>query len=194
VALIDNIAACDHLGEIRGSDVLAAREGLVATKTFACAQVADYVGEVDRAIELFRWFLDHAGSDPRVGEAEAGLARNLIARARAGDNSVIERPERTGGSGGGHAQLVFSNDTRYEQQIVVTGPETRMVTVEASATSEAYAERPGGCRTDVPSVTIDLAPGTYEIMIFDDVARPDVGTWDLGAGARYGWCAFYVLA
>ena len=192
--MIENVAACDLLSVMENLPTFSDRRDLIATKTFECAQFASFVGDIDAAIDRYESFLDQAADDPRFSEAEAGLARNLIAEAKLGVTSEFERPARSGNSGGGHAQLLFSNDTVYDQRVIIVGPESRIVTVEASSVSSTYAQRPTGCRTDVPSVTIELVPGTYEVMIYDDVAAPEIGTWTLESGTEYGWCAFYVRA
>lgn len=191
-ALIENVAACDHLGWMRQTPAF--RDDLVLTATFECAQFASFVGETRDAIARYQWFLDHAADDPRVVDAEAGLAHNLIADARQGRNTPIDRPLRTGSSGGSHAQLRYSNDTVFDQHVVIVGPETRIVTAPASPTSATYSTPPLGCRTDVPTVTIELTPGTYDVMVYDDVAPPELGTWTLESGAEYGWCSYYVAA
>ena len=192
--MIENVAACDLLPVMENLPTFSDRRDLVATKTFECAQFASFIGDIDTAIDRYESFLDQAPDDPRVSEAEAGLARNLIAEAKLGVTSEFERPARSGNSGGGHAQLLFSNDTVYDQHLIIVGPESRIVTIEASSVSSTYAQRPTDCRTDVPTVTIELVPGTYEVMVYDDVAAPEIGTWTLESGTEYGWCAFYVRA
>lgn len=193
-ALIDNPAACDLLPAMQSMPAFTARADLIVTKTFECAQFASFVGDIQSAIDGYESFLDLAPDDARAPAAVAGLAQNLIAEARQGVTTDMPRPQRSGSSGGGHAQLLFSNDTVYDQHVVVVGPEARIVTVEASSVSSTYAQRPNACRTDVPTVTIGLQPGTYEVMVYDDVAAPEIGSWTLESGAEYGWCAFYVRA
>ncbi len=188
-AMLDNVGACAHLAELVPPGV---PSDVMVSKLFSCAQFADFVGDRDRAIELYRSFLAAHPDDPRAPEATAGLARNLIARARAGDTAPFERPARSGSTGDRHAALDYSNDTPYDQQIVLSGPDARIITVPASPTSVIYDTAPRECRSDVPTVTIDVAPGTYDIMISDDVTDPEIGTWTLAAGAEYGWCSWYV--
>ena len=190
--MIDNVAACDLLPVMESLPTFSERRDLIVTKTFECAQFASFVGDIATAIDGYESFLDLAPDDPRAAAAEAGLAQNMIAEAKLGVTNEFERPARSGNSGGGHAQLLYSNDTVYDQHIIIVGPESHIVTVEASSVSSTYAQRPTGCRTDVPSVTIELIPGTYEVMVYDDVAAPEIGTWTLESGTEYGWCAFYV--
>jgi hypothetical protein len=191
-ALRANYGACGMLDRIRTSIPAPVGETLYIDTTFMCAQFSDFVGDVPGAIELYRSFIAAAADDVRIADAEAALARNMIADARANDAEQLQDIGRSGSSGSDLAQFVFRNDTEYEQTLVITGPETRFVTIEASPTSSTYTVEPLDCRTDVPSVTLDLVPGTYDILLSDEVVEAQVGTWQLDRGAAYDWCSFYV--
>jgi len=94
--------------------------------------------------------------------------------------------------GGGVTRLIIRNDAESDLDVVLTGPETRFLTVEGSPTSWTYAEPPWDCRVDVPVLTIDLIPGVYEVM-FERYGDPiSVGTWDLRSGAIYDFCLYLV--
>jgi hypothetical protein len=190
-ALSSNFGACALRDLIRGSVTAPEGEALYIDTTFTCAQFADFVGDTSGAVELYEEFIAVAPSDARVPEAQTKLARNMIADARAADAEEFDAVEPSGSSGSDLAQLVLWNDTAYEQQLVITGPETRFVTVPASPTSPTYATPPLSCATDVPSVTLDLAPGTYDLLVSDEVDTM-VGTWQLDQGTAYEWCVFYV--
>ena len=191
-ALIDNAGACGFLEGIRMTDELVAREGFLASKTLNCAQFAHFVGDTGTAIELYQWFLDNTDGDPRTATAEAGLAWNQIAEARTQGVAVWDRPERWGTVSGGVTRLIIRNDAVSGLDVVLTGPETRFLTVEGSPTSWTYAEAPWDCRVDVPVLTVDLIPGVYEVM-FERYGEPfSVGTWDLRSGAIYDFCLYMV--
>ncbi len=192
--LAANFGACDRLDQVR---VLADRtEGstLWLDTLFTCAGFADFVGDVEGAIDYYEQIRSEGVEGERAVQAEAGLARNLIAQARAAGADQLLDIARIGSSGSGMAQLSFSNDTAYEQTLVLSGPEGRIIVIEASPTSSAYLTRPSSCREDVPKITLDLTPGTYDVLLSDQIVDAEVATWNLTSGSAYGWCSFYVRA
>lgn len=189
-ALIENAGACDLLWTMR--DQLAGREGFAATKTLRCAELAHFFGDTGTAIELYRWFLDNTQDDPRAGGAEAGLAWNLIAQARANGTTEWERPGRSDQIGGNVARMIIRNDAWSALDVTLTGPETHFLTVAESPTSAQYFDHPNECRLDVPSITIDLTPGVYDVMFERNGNAAAVGTWDLRAGSVYDFCLYLV--
>ena len=192
-ALIENAAACGALEAMRTIDELAGREGFLASKTLKCAQFAHYVGDRAMAIELYQWFLDNTEGDERTSIAEAGLAWNRIAAAR--DNGITEwsAPLRAGSSGGSFVRLIIRNDAWSELDVILTGPVTQFITVDESPDSIVYtSEGRDGCRLDVPSVTVDVPGGVYEVMFERNGLRIAVGTWDLRAGSMYDFCLYLV--
>ena len=190
-ALSANFGACELRDRIRTSIPAPTGETLYVETTFTCAQFADFVGDTSGAVDLYQAFIAAAPGDTRVPEAQTKLARNMIAEARASGAQEFDPLEPSGSSGSDLAQLVLWNDTAYEQQLVITGSETRFVTVPASPTSSTYTAPPLTCATDVPSVTLDLVPGTYDLLLSDDVETM-VATWQLDQGTAYEWCVFYV--
>ena len=192
-ALLENTNACQLLDQMRTEPAIAIRSGFVATKTLTCAQFSDFVGDRDAAMTGYQWFLDNAGADPRVSIARDGLARLTHAKAREDGADIASAPERSGSSGSSLSRVVIYNDSPNELKIVVSGPESRIEVVPASPTSSEYSTiGPLFCRTDVPSITIDLLPGTYDVLVSGGSLNPVFGSWPLAQGAEYSTCYFVV--
>jgi hypothetical protein len=192
--LAANYGACARLEAVRVLHERTEGSTLYVDTLFTCAGFADFVGDVDSAIGYYEQLRSLGVQGEQATRAEAGLARNLIARARAQGADPLLDIARIGPSGSRLAQLSFSNDTAYVQTLVLSGPEGRIVVIDASPTSSTYLTPPSSCRDDVPSVTLDLTPGTYDVMLSDAVVDAEVATWTLEAGAAYGWCSYYVRA
>lgn len=195
-AMLANVDACGLMDEVRADAALATREGFLATFTFGCAQMAEYSGDYGAAIEWYQWFLDHVPLEPRSGVALDGLARSTVALARQRGASELPPPAPTGGSGTAAAEIVLYNDTPDELRVVVSGPESRIVEIPASPTSSYYSMvGPAACRTDVPSVALELTAGTFDVLV-ETTTADDVddflGSWVLDASASYESCFFVV--
>jgi hypothetical protein len=187
-ALIANYAACDHLAELRSEPAIAGRAGFLPTITLTCAQTAEFFQDYSGAVERYQWFIDNAPTDDRLVAARDGLARSLIAEAQQGGAGSLPQPVDTGGSGSSLASVVIYNDSPEELRIVMSGPESRIEVLAASATSGEYdLVGPSSCRTDVPMLELQVPSGVYEVLVeaTSGGISPFTGTWTLGRGDAY---------
>ena len=194
-ALIANYAACDHLAELRSEPAIAGRAGFLPTITLTCAQTAEFFQDYSGAVERYQWFIDNAPTDDRLVAARDGLARSLIAEAQQGGAGSLPQPVDTGGSGSSLASVVIYNDSPEELRIVMSGPESRIEVLAASATSGEYdLVGPSSCRTDVPMLELQVPSGVYDVLVeaTSGGISPFTGTWTLGRGDAYASC-FYVV-
>lgn len=194
-AALANYAACDHLEQMRSEPAIANRAGFLPTITLTCAQTAEFFQDYTGAVERYQWFIDHVPTDDRLVAARDGLARSLIAQARQGGTGSLPQPTDTGGSGGSLATVVIYNDSPEELRIVLSGPESRIETLAASATSGTYdLVGPTSCRTDVPSLELQVAAGDYQVLVeaTGGGISPFTGTWTLDRGDAYASCFFIV--
>lgn len=194
-AILQSGQACSLLGTAQTEPVLLARATFVADFTFWCAQVADISGDYSAAVERYQWFVDNAPLDERITAARDGLARALINEAESAGAGELPAPVPAGGAGGGATDVVVYNDSPEELRIVLSGPESRIEIVPASTTSTEYSlVGPTSCRTDVPSLALELQPGEYRAMVeaTSGGVSPFVGNWTLDAGDAYESCFFVV--
>jgi hypothetical protein len=157
--------------------------------------VAEVGGDDASAIDWYQWFLDHAPLDARATAARDGLARSLIHRAAGAGAGTLPTPQPTGRSGSAATRVVVYNDSPEQLRLVLSGPETRIEIIAASATSSVYSlVGPPTCRTDVPSLVLQLAPGEYKALVEATGGGVEefVGTWSLTKGAAYESCFFIV--
>lgn len=123
------------------------------------------------------------------------MARSLIAEAQQGGAGSLPQPVDTGGSGSSLASVVIYNDSPEELRIVMSGPESRIEVLAASATSGEYdLVGPSSCRTDVPMLELQVPSGVYDVLVeaTSGGISPFTGTWTLGRGDAYASC-FYVV-
>ena len=195
LALIGNYAACDHLEQLRSDSNIAARVGFIPTIMLTCAQTAEFFQDFDAAIERYQWFIDNAPADERVVAARDGLARSLIAEAEQGGAGSLPQPTDTGGTGSTLASVAIYNDSPEELRVVMSGPESRIEYLVASATSSEYdLVGPLSCRTDVPRLELQVPAGDYRVLVeaTGGGIDPFTGTWTLGSGDAYSSC-FYIV-
>lgn len=194
-ALLANYAACGYMDRLTTDPMLTNREGFVPNVMFTCAQTAEYLGDVESAVEWYQWFVDNAPFDPRFTTARDGLARSLIKQAEQAGSGELPPPTDTGGSGSSLTEVTIYNDSPAELRIVISGPESRIEVIPASPTSDEYSlVGPLSCRTDVPTLTITVAAGDYRVLV-EDISggvRPFTGTWNLTSGDRFASC-FYIV-
>jgi hypothetical protein len=194
-ALLGNFGACGEFDRITAMPTLQARPGFMPNLMFMCAQTAEFFGDAATAIERYEWFLANAASDPRATSARDGLARCLILQAEASGAGELPPPTDTGRSGSSAVEVVVYNDSPTELRIVLSGPESRIELLGASPTSGEYdLIGPLSCRTDVPMLSLTVAPGEYRVLVEDTsgMVNPFTGTWTLTSGDRFASC-FYIV-
>ncbi len=195
--LLQSPEACAVLSDAQADAVVMAREGFVANFTFWCAQVAENSGQFDAAVERYQWFVDNAPLDERAVAARDGLARALISQAQNSGAGTLPQPTKSGGSGGSLTAVVVFNDSPEELRLVLSGPESRIEIIPASPTSTTYSlTGPDVCRTDVPSLKLQLQPGDYQTLVESTSGgvNPFVGSWTLVKGSAYRSCFFVVTS
>ncbi|MGZ4740519.1 MAG: hypothetical protein ACXVLM_14925 [Ilumatobacteraceae bacterium] len=196
-AMLASAESCTVLVDAQADAVVLTREGFVADLTFWCAQVAENSGQFDAAVQRYQWFVDNAPLDERAVAARDGLARALINQAQNSGAGTLPEPTQSGRSGGTLTDVVVFNDSPEELRLVLSGPESRIEIIPASPTSTTYSlVGPPVCRTDVPSLELQLQPGDYQTLVesTSGAVNPFVGTWSLAKGAAYRSCFFVVTS
>jgi hypothetical protein len=195
IGLLDSAEACSLVDEAQTDAVVLARPGFVADFTYHCAEVAEYAAEYDVAIDRYQWSLDNAVDEEHATLARDGLARSLINRAEDVGAGELPEPVPAGGAGRGVSEVVVYNDSPEELRLVLSGPESRIEIIPASPTSSTYSlVGPPVCRTDVPSLQLNLAPGDYRALVESTSGNvsPFSGDWSLSSGDAYQSCFFIV--
>lgn len=100
----------------------------------------------------------------------------------------LEQPRSSGSSGTGSAEVVVENGTAETLEVLWTGPTTGKVRIDPGDAGDDctdYRSR--------PTESISLPSGTYTVVVqtvTDSGVTPFKGTWDMGAGTRYGECYY----
>lgn len=196
-AMLENPASCDWYGQV---EALLAAEGTGIALEFLwqCGQDYQARGELVQAVGVFERLWEGYPAHQRAWEAEAALARTLVALARAGSTQPLADPETVGGSGGERAEVWIRNGWPLGMRVAFSGPEGRVAWLEACDACEvgAGAGLPA-CPEGTPMGRFELAPGTYEVMMAPAGERARqlfVGRWELAGGAAYEYCICPALA
>ena len=194
-ALLAVPESCAVVAAAQADPAVVAQSEFLANFVFRCAQVAEFIGAHGDAVDRYQWFLDHAPLDPRVTTARDGLARALINQATGAGAGALPSPQSTGRSGTTAARVTIYNDSPETLRLVLSGPEARIEFIPASPTSSNYSGiGPTKCRTDVPSIELQLQPGEYKALVEATSGNVSdfVGTWTMARGAAYRSCFFIV--
>jgi tetratricopeptide (TPR) repeat protein len=195
-ALLENSVTCERAGSLQNNNTISSRPDFMPRLYFKCGQAYEKDRDWSNAIAMYEAFLAEFPDHALAPEAEAGLARAIIAQAKAGGAGDIPAPERSGSTGSGQTEVVIQNDSPERLRIVFSGPESRIEELAACSSCINYTGiGPLYCPEMGPIGRYTLEPGEYEVVvesITDSGVTPWTGTWTLGSGDEYSSCFFLV--
>jgi tetratricopeptide (TPR) repeat protein len=194
--LLENSAACKNAASLQKNKAISTRPDFMPRLYFNCGQAYEEDKNWSNAIAMYEAFLAGFSDHALAPEVEAGLARSLIAQAKAAGAGEIAPPERSGSTGSGFTEVIIQNDSPERLRIVFSGPETRIEELAACSSCITYTGfGPLYCPEKGPIGDYTLQPGEYEVVvesISDTGVTPWTGTWALESGDEYYSCFFLV--
>jgi len=195
-ALLANPVACENVSALESNAVIAGWPDFLPSLYYNCGQAYEQLQDYAEAIRMYETFLSKYAEHRLAGEAQAALARSLVADARASGAPEITMPERSGSTGNASAVVVIQNDAPEQMRIVFSGPEAQIEELEACTACTKYFEvGPAFCPEKGPIGRYVLQPGEYDVRveaIDNERVEPFVGTWQLGEDSEYYTCFFIV--
>lgn len=153
-------------------------------------------GSYECALRLCDAILRYHSGSPQAPEAERIRVRIEISLIRGESHGELPPPvESSPTQLGGRVKVRIRNDTPYRLTVLLEGPTTLSLTIEASpGSSEYFVVPPRACPAGVMERTIFVEPGTYEVAVRvnDPNVSPYYGTWTLEPDTEYVSC-FYIL-
>ena len=195
-ALLENAVTCERADSLQSNNTISSRPDFMPRLYYKCGQTYEEDRDWSSAISMYEAFLAEFPEHTLAPEAEAGLARAIIAQAKAAGAGDIPAPERSGSTYSGQTEVVIQNDSPERLRIVFSGPETRIEELAACSSCINYTGiGPLYCPEMGPIGRYTLEPGEYEVVvesITDSGVTPWTGTWALGSGDEYSSCFFLV--
>ncbi|HEU5475274.1 MAG TPA: hypothetical protein VFV67_31915 [Actinophytocola sp.] len=180
---------CGHLAmtTIRQDPVLAARGELYPTLLANCATApAVWAEDAENAAEEF---LQKYPGHPRTGEVTVALARSMTKLALENGDKVDWQPYPDGSAGPNEAVIFAHNEGVVPYRIALSGPDGRVVTVDACATCRPLPRAEGeSCGDHANLKRIVVTPGEYDVVLAHGVPRYAITRWILRPGRSYFFC------
>jgi tetratricopeptide (TPR) repeat protein len=195
VSLLANSLACKESDSLK-NNVIAERTEFMPSLYYQCGQAYEGESDWEQAITMYENFLAEYPSHSLAPDAEAGLARSIVAQAQTTSAGEIPTPERSGSTGSTVTEVVIQNDSPEPLRIVFSGPESRVEELEACSSCTTYTGLgPLYCPEQGPIGRYRLTPGAYDVVVesgSDDGTTPWTGFWNLVSGDEYYSCFFIV--
>ncbi|MFB7512719.1 hypothetical protein [Streptomyces sp. NPDC056144] len=155
----------------------------------------------DKKYQDARETLNEVTTGPYAKKAADLLIAVDVADAAKGSAGALPPPAAEGTAPAGTTELVITNDSHEQLEVLYVGPENGTDRIDAcpTCTTRSLPTLTGRdlfdtCSSSAKEVTIRLKPGTYDVVVRgaggSDV-RPYTGKWRLKSGTSYASC-FYI--
>ena len=195
-SLLANPVACEEADSLKKNSTIANRTDFIPTLYYSCGQAYEDDGDWGNAVTMYENFLADYPSHSLASDAEAALARSIVAQAKAGGAGEIPAPESSGSTGSKLTEVIIQNDSPERLRIVFSGPESHVEELGACSSCTNYTGiGPLYCPEKGPIGRYALQPGQYDVVvesINDSGTTPWTGKWDLVSGDEYYNCFFVV--
>lgn len=163
----------------------------MAETLFHCGQEKHAAGEYEQAIARYERLIADYPDNPLMKQAQAALVDARVAALKQAETGELAPPQETGWTTAGKAAVVISNDSPERLEFLLSGPSSQAFIMEPCAECTSYFIAPIYCPEKGPRTTVNLEPGTYEVVvraIDDSSITPWAGTWELADGRKYFNC------
>jgi len=194
-ALLANPYSCKRTQTLKNT-IIAERTDFLPSLYYRCGQAYEDDGDWANAITIYESFLADYPSHPLASDAEAALARSIVAQAKAANAGEIPAPERSGSTSSGVTEVIIQNDSPERLRIVFSGPESRVEELGACSSCKNYTSiGPLHCPEQGPIGHYTIKPGQYDVVVeasSSSRTTPWSGNWNLDSGDEYYSCFFIV--
>ncbi|MFZ5918572.1 MAG: tetratricopeptide repeat protein [Chloroflexota bacterium] len=162
---------------------------------YGCGQAEHRAERYATAITAYETLIANYPNSPLIPEAQAALVDARVADIEAKGTSELPPPQRSGSAPAGVAEVVISNDSPEQLEVLLSGPGSQSLTMEKCGPCQTYFVAPLSCPEKGPQATVTLTPGRYKVVvraISDPSVRPWSGTWNLDSGNEYFNCFFII--
>lgn len=194
-ALLANQGACGAAMELQKESAVAGRGELMPRLFYHCGQEFEKDRNYTQAVAMYQAFVQYYPHHSLAEKVNTALASALVKAAKAAGAGKIERPQKSGSTGGGQTEVVIQNDSPESLRIVFSGPQARIEQLAACPTCTKWVITPFSCPEEGPIGRYTLPAGTYDVLVesvSDSGVTPFTGTWELTGGDAYYSC-FYIL-
>ncbi len=195
-SLFVNPVACEEIDSLKKNNTIANRRDFIPTLYYNCGQAYENDRDWGNAILMYENFLADYPSHSLASDAEAALARSIVAQAKAAGAGQIPAPESSGSTGSELTEVIIQNDSPNRLRIVFSGPESHVEELGACSSCTSYiGDGPLFCPEKGPIGRYTLDAGQYDVVvesISGSGTTPWTGTWDLVSGDEYFNCFFVV--
>lgn len=195
-SLLANPVACEEVASLKKNNIIANRTDFIPMLYYSCGQAYEDDRDWGNAVTMYENFLADYPSHSLAPDAEAALARLIVAQAKAAGAGEIPAPESSGRTGSELTEVIIQNDSPDRLRIVFSGPESHVEELGACSSCTNYTGiGPLYCPEKGPIGRYTLKPGQYDVVvesINDNETTPWTGNWDLISGDEYSTCFFVV--
>lgn len=157
---------------------------------FACAGAQEKAQNFKGAQDNYNGVLTDFPESPRVGDAEAGLARSIIGYVKTQQTDDLTVPLVSSSNLSSKATLIIYNNSTHPLRLAFSGPDSIVKPLPVCSQCAGRSDD-DLCRGDGPSVTLQVPAGTYETALQatdSSTVPPGLGSWNLAAGQTYLAC------
>ncbi len=162
---------------------------------FACGQKDEAQKDYTGAIQHYSSVLNDYPNAAEARDAEAAIARTLVAQANETGAGKIPPPQPLGSSGNSSSVVKIRNDSPNVLRIVFSGPEPQFAELPPCRDCQVYSTPPRSCPEQGAEGTYTLKPGQYSVLVRaadDSSVTPFTGNWSMQQGKAYSSC-FYLV-
>jgi hypothetical protein len=198
IPVLASPALCNGIDDLQVQTFIERPSTTIPALLVACGQAAEDAGEFAAAVDFYDRFRTDYPENDQIADVNLAYARAVLADAEASGAGGLPTPQQVGDGTGnaGEVTVIIQNDSPEELNIIFSGPETRVETIEACTECAKFSEsEPESCPELGATATYLMKPGSYTVVVKagggSDVT-PFRGTWDMEGGQEYSSC-FYIV-
>lgn len=162
---------------------------------FACGKQDEAQKDYAGALQHYNSILNNYPNAVEARDAEAAIARSLVAQANATGAGTIPPPQPLGSSGNSSSIVKIRNNSPNTLRIVFSGPEPQFAELPPCRDCQVYSAPARSCPEKGAEGTYTLKPGQYSVLVRaadDSNVTPFTGNWSMQQGKAYSSC-FYLV-
>jgi tetratricopeptide (TPR) repeat protein len=162
---------------------------------FACGKQDEAQKDYAGALQHYNSVLNDYPNAAEARDAEAAIARTLVAQANETGAGKIPPPQPLGSSGNSSSIVKIRNSSPKVLRIVFSGPEPQFAELPPCPDCQVYSAPTRSCPQKGAEGTYTLKPGQYSVLVRaadDSSVTPFTGDWSMQRGKAYSSC-FYLV-